>query len=75
MFFSDVVVDDVTAEIQQSTDGENFDSVAASEVTLIKTNPSYSWNVTGLTFGIFLRVKIKKGSAAAGIVSKINTLF
>jgi hypothetical protein len=72
--YSDIAVDDVTAELHQSIDGTNFDVVIGSSVTIDKTKPTHTWNISGVTPGLFLRVKVYQGSASAGTIDKIKTL-
>jgi len=74
VFYSNIAVSDVQLELHQSTSGTGFDLVPNSNVTVDKTAPSHCWNVIGLTPGVFLRVAVKKGTAAAGTIDKINLL-
>lgn len=75
MRYSSIDADDVTAELHQSIDGTNFDVMTGSSVTLDKTKPSHTWNITGTTPGIHIRVKVYQGSATAGTIDKISTLI
>jgi len=75
MAYSNIDADDVTAELHQSLDGTNFDKITGSDVTIDKTKPSHSWNISGVCYGLFLRVKVYQGSATAGTINKIKTLF
>jgi hypothetical protein len=74
VLYSDINSDDVTAELYQSLDGTNFDVITGSFVTIDKNKPSHTWNITGITPGIFIRVKTSQGSATAGSIDKIKIL-
>jgi hypothetical protein len=75
VFYASIAVSDVGLELHQSTNGVGFDLVEDSAVVVDKNKPSHSWTVHGLVRGVFLRVKVIKGTAAAGVINTINYLY
>ena len=73
--YSGIVVSDVTLELHESVTGSNFDLVEDSAIVVDQAKTSHSWNVRGLVRGIFLRVKVAKGTATAGTINVINFLY
>ncbi len=71
---SAIANNDSTLELQQSVDNVNWSMVPGSQVSIIAGTPHHTWNVTGLPKSIFLRVAVRKGTAAAGIVNSIKML-
>jgi len=71
---SGIANNDTTLELQLSLDGVNYSQVPGSQVAIIAGLPHHTWNVAGLPQGTFIRVVVRKGSAAAGIITDIKML-
>jgi len=73
VLYNGINTDDVELYLEQSVDGTNWNEVPDSTVVLDNTKPSHLWNIT-IKKGIFIRVGLRKKTATAGIIDKINTL-
>lgn len=73
--YSSIDTSDVQLELHQSPTGATYDLVEDTAVVIDKTKPSHSWNVRGLVPGVFLRVKVVKGTATAGVIDSISYLY
>ena len=72
--YSDIDSNDVTTKLMQSVDGEYFQDVEDSEVTLDPTNDSHTWNLAGFSSGLIIAVSLDKGSSTTSIVKAIKYL-
>lgn len=73
VLYSDIDTDDVELYLEQSVDGTNWNEVPDSTIVLDNTKPSHLWNLT-IKKGVFVRVGVRKKTATAGTIDKINTL-
>ena len=60
----------VDAILQESLDGINFNNIAGASVTIVKTDPSYTFNLTGLLTN-YVRLKITLGEATTGTIDEV----
>jgi len=73
--YSGIDTSDVQLELHQSVAGASYDLIEDTAVVIDKAKPSHSWNVRGLVPGVFLRVKVVKGTATAGVIDSISYLY
>jgi len=71
--YEDVDADDVKLSLEQSLTA-TFDDVENSEQLVDKSADSHTYNMINTKPGQFVRVKLEKGSAIAGTITKINYL-
>ena len=69
-----IVATDVKLQLHQSIDETNYAQVADSEQTLAAGQTCHIWNLSGFPRGSSFKVKVLKGSAAAGTVDTILML-
>lgn len=65
---------DVTARLVQSVDGENWQDVQDSEVTIDEKLSSHTWNLAGYSTGLYIAVHVNTGAATTGQVDTIKYL-
>lgn len=72
--YEDIDADDVTMKLVQSFDGENFNDIENSEVTIDSSKPSHMWNIAGYADGLIIRPSFAGGSATDGTITDIEYL-
>lgn len=65
---------DASIELHQSIDGTAWGLVPDSKKILAAGQESHQWNIVGIVAESFIRVGLKKGSAAAGTINAIKML-
>ena len=55
---SNIQDSNTTLSLEQSVDGVTYQTVSDSEVTLSENQTVQMWNVRGMVFGAFLRIKV-----------------
>ena len=74
--YTDLEAEDVTLSLEQAiSPGASFTQVPESLVTVNPAKTSHSWNLTGVARGIYIRVALTKGTAAAGTIDRISYLY
>lgn len=74
--FSDIPVNDVTLELQQSVDNDadRYATVSASKTTMLPGEKTHQFLYEQLPPYAFIKVKVGKGSAASGTLTNIKII-